>query len=130
MRRTRATAVTEPDESFLWLPAYSTTAGDLPLADLPKITVWNNTAAQSVVRCQLDVTTAGKVRLKLNEVAGLAVYLGPTPVEAKTSIDLDLPVGVQTVTLIIDRSVRTKDVRIELDDVPGSTVRAAIVGGK
>jgi hypothetical protein len=43
---------------------------------------------------------------------------------------LDLPAGVQTVTLIIDRSRRTENVRLELDDVAGSPARVAVVGGK
>ncbi|HEY2785051.1 MAG TPA: PVC-type heme-binding CxxCH protein [Fimbriiglobus sp.] len=130
MRQARIAAVADPGQSFLWLPAYSTAGGNLPLADLPKFTVWNNTAAQSVVRCQLDVTTAGKVRLKFNDATGLAVYLGSAPVEAKSEIDLNVPTGMQTVTLIVDRSLRKQDLRIELDDVAGSPARATIVGGK
>jgi hypothetical protein len=97
---------------------------------LQKFVVWNNTAAQSVVRCQFDVTTPGKARLKLNDPTGLTAYLGQTPVELKTVTDVDFPTGVQTLTLIIDRSLRTKDLRIELDDVPGSPARVAIVNGK
>ncbi len=116
--------------SSSWLPAYSTTAGDLPLADLPKFTVWNNTAAQSVIRCQLDVTTAGKARLKLNDATGLSAYIGPNPLEAKPVIDLDLQAGVQTITLIVDRSQRTNGIRIELEDVPVSSARVAIINGK
>jgi putative heme-binding domain-containing protein len=130
MRQARVTAVADPSESFVWLPAYSLTAGDLPVADLPKFVVWNNTAAQSVVRCQFDVTTPGKARLKVNDPTGLTAYLGPNPVELKTVTDLDFPTGVQNLTLIIDRSLRTKDLRIELDDVSGSPARVAIVGGK
>ena len=43
---------------------------------------------------------------------------------------LDLKTGVQTVTVLIDRSKRTEDVRIELEDVPKSPARVAVVGGK
>jgi putative heme-binding domain-containing protein len=130
MRQARITAVADPAVEFLWLPAYSLTSGDLPLSELPKFTVWNNTAAQSVVRCQFDVTTPGKVRLKLTDATGLTGFVGPNPVELKTVTDLDLAAGVQTLTLIVDRSERTKDLRIELDDVPGSPAQTAVVGGK
>ena len=92
-------------------------SGDLPLAELPKFTVWNDTAAQTVLRFQLDVTTAGAAKLKFNSVAGLSLYLGTTPVEPKAETVLDLKTGVQTVTLVIDRSKRTEDVRVELEDV-------------
>jgi hypothetical protein len=105
-------------------------SGDLRLASLPKFSVWNDTAAQTVLRFQLDVTTAGTAKLKLNSVAGLSLYLGATPVEPKTETILDLKAGVQTLTLITDRSKRTEDVRVELDDVPNSPARVAVVGGK
>jgi hypothetical protein len=51
-------------------------------------------------------------------------------VEAKPETVLDLKAGVQTVTLLIDRSKRTDDVRVELEDIDGSPARVAVVGGK
>ena len=129
-RRTRVSAAAEADNPFAWSPAYSQVAGDLPLASLPKFTVWNDTAAQSVVRFQLDVTTAGAAKLKFNSVAGLTVYLGNTPVEPKSETTLDLKTGVQTVTVLIDRSKRTEDLRVELEDVEKSPARVSVVGGK
>ncbi len=129
-RRARVSAAAEADNPFTWSPAYSKVAGDLPLADLPKFTVWNDTAPQSVVRFQLDVTTAGAAKLKFNAVAGLAVYVGNTPIEPKPETLLDLKTGVQTVTVLIDRSKRTDDVRVELEDVEKSPARVAVVGGK
>jgi putative heme-binding domain-containing protein len=129
-RRTRVSAASEADNPFTWSSAYSKVSGDLPLTELPKFTVWNDTAPQSVIRFQLDVTTAGKARLKFNSVAGLTVYLGNTPVEPKAETILDLKTGVQTVTILIDRSKRTDDVRIELDDVEKSPARVNVVGGK
>jgi hypothetical protein len=129
-RRGRVSTAAEPENPFAWSPAYSLVSGDLPLAPLPKFTVWNDTAAQTVMRFQLDVTTAGTAKLKINSVAGLSLYLGATPVEPKAETVLDLKAGVQTVTLIIDRSRRTEDVRVELDDVPNSPARVTVVGGK
>lgn len=129
-RRARVSAAAEPDNSFTWSGAYAKVSGDLPLAELPKFTVWNDTAPQSVIRFQLDVTAAGAAKLKLNSVAGLTVYVGNTPVEPKPETVLDLKTGVQTVTVLIDRSKRTEDVRIELEDVDKSPARVAVVGGK
>jgi putative heme-binding domain-containing protein len=129
-RRTRVSAAAEADNPFAWSPSYGKVSGDLPLADLPKFTVWADTAAQSVVRFQLDVTAAGAAKLKFNAVAGLTVYVGNTPVEVKPETVLDLKVGVQTVTVLIDRTKRTDDVRIELDDVDKSPARVSVVGGK
>jgi putative heme-binding domain-containing protein len=129
-RRTRVSASAEPDNPFTWSPVYSKVSGDLPLAELPKFTVWADTAPQSVIRFQLDVTTAGAVKLKLNSVAGLTAYLGNAPIEPKAETVLDLKAGVQTVTILIDRSKRTEDVRIELEDVEKSPARVSVVGGK
>ncbi|MDY3553768.1 c-type cytochrome [Gemmata sp. JC717] len=129
-RRARVSAAAEPDAPFTWSQGYSKTSGDLPLAELPKFTVWADTAPQSVIRFQLDVTTAGAAKLKFNSVTGLTVYVGNAPAEPKPETVLDLKAGVQTVTILIDRSKRTDDVRIELDDVEKSPARVAVVGGK
>jgi len=129
-RRNRVSTAAEPDVAFTWSPTYSRVSGDLPLAEQAKFSVWSNTAEQTVLRFQLDVTTPGTTKLKLNSVAGLSLFAGFTPVEAKHEIVLDLKTGVQTITLILDRSKRTEDVRVELDDVPNSPARVAILGGK
>jgi putative heme-binding domain-containing protein len=129
-RRTRVSAAAEADNPFAWSPAYAKVSGDLPLNELPKFTVWNDTAPQSVVRFQLDVTTAGAAKLKFNAVGGLTVYLGNQPVEPKPETVLDLKGGMQTVTILIDRSKRTDDLRVELDDVEKSPARVSVVGGK
>ncbi len=129
-RRTRVSAAAEADNPFAWLSAYSKVSGDLPLSELPKFTVWNDTAAQSVVRFQLDVTTAGAAKLKFNAVAGLTVYVGNQPIEPKAETVLDLKAGVQTVTVLIDRSKRADDLRVELDDVPNSPARVSVLNGK
>ncbi len=129
-RVTRVSAAAESNNTFAWSPAYSMVSGDLPLAALPKFSVWSNTAEQTVLRFNLDVTTAGSAKLKINSVAGLSLYVGAVPVEPKSETLLDLKTGVQTVTLIIDRSKRTEEVRVELDDVPKSPARVAILGGK
>ncbi len=70
------------------------------------------------------------MKLKLNSVAGLTAYLGNAPIEPKAETVLDLKAGVQTVTILIDRSKRTEDVRIELEDVEKSPARVSVVGGK
>jgi hypothetical protein len=129
-RRARVSAAAEADNPFAWSSTYSKVSGDLPLAELPKYSVWADTAALTVLRFQLDVTTAGAAKLKFNSTAGLSVYLGNVPVEAKAETVLDLKTGVQTVTIMIDRSKRTDDLRIELDDVEKSPARVSVVGGK
>ncbi|HEV3384276.1 MAG TPA: PVC-type heme-binding CxxCH protein [Gemmata sp.] len=129
-RRNRVSTAAEPDAAFTWSSVYTRVGGELPLSELPKFSVWSGTADQTVLRFQLDVTTAGKVKLKFDSTSGLSLYLGATPVEAKDETVLDLKAGIQTVTAIIDRSVRRQDVRVELEDVVDSPARVAVVGGK
>jgi putative heme-binding domain-containing protein len=129
-RKNRVSTAAEPDAPFAWSPVYSRVSGALPLADLPRFSVWANTAAQSVVRFQLDVTTPGKVKLVLGSRSGISVYLGPTPLDVQPENVLDLKAGIQTITLIVDRSQRTEDIQVELDDVPQSPARVSIIGGK
>jgi hypothetical protein len=109
---------------------YATASGDLPLGELPKVVVWTNTDPLTVLRFQLDATAGGAVKLRVNATAGLTLYSGATPVEVKPETVLDLKPGVQMFTLVIDRTKRTDDVRVELDDVSGSPARATVVGGK
>lgn len=129
-RRTRLAAAADPTTPYTWSPKYAGATGDLPLAELPKLVVWNDTAPLSAVRFHLDVTAAGKVKLKLNDAAGVSVYAGGQPVETVAETVLDVKPGVQPVTLVIDRTKRSADLRVELEDVPGSPARAAVVGGK
>jgi putative heme-binding domain-containing protein len=129
-RRNRISTAADPDATFTWSPAYAGVSGDLPLLELAKFSVWSNTAEQTVLRFQLDITTPGTVRLKLNSITGLSLFVGTTPIEAKPEITVELSTGVQTVTAIIDRSIRRDGLKVELDDVPDSPARVAIVGGK
>jgi hypothetical protein len=129
-RRTRLAAAAEPGTPFTWSPVYSHVSGKLPLAELPKLVVWSGNDPLAVIRFHLDVTTAGKVKLKFNSIEGLTLFVAGKPVEPKPETEIDLATGMQPIMLVIDRSKRTEDVRAELADVAGSPARAAIVGGK
>src|SRR6185437_5562559 len=103
--------------------------GDLPVAELPKLVVWNGNDPLAVVRFQLDVTTAGAAKLRFSNPAGRTAYLDGKPREVKAETPIDLKTGTATVTLVLDRAKRTDDVRVELDDVAGSPARVSVVGG-
>jgi putative heme-binding domain-containing protein len=129
-QRTRLAAAAEPGNAFNWSPAYSKVSGDLPVAELPKLVVWNGNDPLAVVRFQLDVTTAGAAGLKFNNPAGLTLFVDGKPVEVKAETPLDLKTGTAMITLVVDRAKRTDDLRVELLDVAGSPARVAVVGGK
>ena len=129
-RTTRLAAAAEAGNAFSWSPLYSKVSGDLPLADLPKLVVWNGNDPLAVVRFQLDVTTAGAAKLKFNNATGITMFVDGKPVEPKAETPLDLKTGIVTVTLVVDRAKRTDDLRVELDDVAGSPARVSVLGGK
>jgi putative heme-binding domain-containing protein len=130
LRRTRLAAVTTNEPVFLWGAEYARVAGDLPLEELPSFTIFNDTAPLSVVRCQLDVTAGGKVRLRLNSTAGLTIWLAGAPLEPKEELAIDVRPGQHTLTFAIDRSARKDALRCALEDIPGSPARVSVVGGK
>jgi putative heme-binding domain-containing protein len=129
-RRNRVSAAAEDPAAFAWSPAYSRVSGELPLDDIPQFVVWTDSVPQSVVRCEIDVSAAGPVKLKLNSVKGVTLFIGSETVDVQSQTIIDLKPGRQSLTFIIDRGQRSEALRVEVDDVPGSSVRFMIVGGK
>src|SRR5262249_34240818 len=108
----------------------SQVGGTLSLDSLPALKITMEGNPLSFARCQLDVSAAGKVKLLLNSTAGVSTWLNGEPIEASDALTLDLPVGVHTLTIGIDRAKRQDSLRCTLDDVAGSPARVRIVGGK
>jgi hypothetical protein len=117
------------DPSLQWTPAYSRVSGELPLADLPRVTADDNEPI-SILRCRLEAAAAGPVRFKLNSPAGLAIWIDQKPIEARPEFDIDLAVGQHTVVVELHRNERNEPLRLELTDLPGSSDRATFFGGK
>jgi hypothetical protein len=117
-----------------WTSAYSKVAGDLPLTDLPRFPFHTPETKHvdtfGFVRCQLEVTTPGKVQLNLNSVQGLRCWVDGTPVPAKQALQLELRSGPHTVTFAVNLDQRKLGLRAELRDVPGSGATASVVSGK
>jgi putative heme-binding domain-containing protein len=118
------------DTSLAWAPAYSTVAGQLPLGDLPRLQLAWMKKSVAVARCQLDATAAGPARLRLNGAEGLTLWLDGKPVPPREVMDLSFPAGAHTLTFAIDLGRRQKDLRCEVDDVPGTPARVNPAGGK
>jgi len=130
LRRARAAAAVETPDAFVWSGAYSKVSGEFPLDSLPRLVVWNGSEPFALVRAQLDVTTGGPAKLRMNGAAGLSLWVGAAPVEVKDEISLDLKPGLQWLTFAVDLNKRKDGLRVELEDVAGSPARVNIVGGK
>ncbi|MBY0525552.1 MAG: HEAT repeat domain-containing protein [Gemmataceae bacterium] len=130
LRSTQIGSAASNDPVLIWGSAYSHVSGALPLDAVPAVKYRNDTAAHGFLRCQLDVTTGGKVKLLLNSMTGLTAWLDGVPLEIGEAMTLDLKPGVHTLTLALDLEKRRDGLRLELDDVPNSPARVRIVGGK
>jgi putative heme-binding domain-containing protein len=116
-------AANEP--ALVWASIYSQVSGSLPATELP-----TPTTGQALVRCQLDVSTGGKVKLKLNSTAGVKLWIDQAATEAKTELEPDLTTGLHTLTFLVDPAKLREGLRVEIDDVAGSPARVQVVGGK
>ena len=107
-----------------WESAYSTVAGSLPLAGLPRFRTSKEGPAYTVLRGQLDATTSAKVRVKLGAVKGVSVYLDGDIVPAKETLDLTLTKGLHTLTIAVHHGEGADELRMEVEDCAGRGGRA------
>jgi putative heme-binding domain-containing protein len=115
-----------------WTPTYATVAGILPIDALPKLNApaANGKSTRGFARCQLDVSAAGKVKLLIQSVDGVTVWLDGVAVEAKPEMVLDLGKGTHTLTFTVDLARQRAGLRCEMEDVPGSAARVRLLNGK
>lgn len=130
LRRTNSSAVASEHEAWVWNPAYTTVAGELPLDDLPAIQIHQGVPPMSYVRCQIDVAQGGPVLLQFNDAAGLQCWLDGVNFDAAKQVQLEVQPGVRTLAIAIDRRARKTPLRVELADVEGSPSQAQMVTGK
>jgi putative heme-binding domain-containing protein len=115
-----------------WGPIYSTVAGELPLADAYSYALGQGKHAVSLIRCQIDVTTAGPFIVRFNSTRGSKMWIDqdPVPVSLKETMEMNLPVGTHTLTFVVDREGRREGLRCEVEDKPGSPAKVRVVAGK
>jgi putative heme-binding domain-containing protein len=118
------------ERGLQWNLLYSTVAGMLPLTDAPSFSLGKDKHAVSLIRCQVDVTTAGPFVVRLNSLKGLKLWIDQNPAAVKETLEVNLPIGLHTLTFVVDRDERREGLRCELADKPGSPARVRIVGGK
>ena len=115
----------DANASLTWAPVYAEVAGALPLSS------FTPTKSRTILRTQLEVTTPGPIKLKLNDATGLRAWLDTAPIDPSSKeITLDVPTGVHTLTFLIENKKRTEGLRCELAEAPGSSAKAQFVAGK
>jgi len=115
-----------------WSPAYTTVSGLLPATDVPTVPGVFGIPPRGVARTQIDVSTPGKVRLKIGSADRLTIWIDGNRVDPKETLDLDLTQGTHTVAFSFHKEVepRTDGLRLELLDIPGSSAKAQVLLGK
>jgi len=103
VRHTGLQALNERSHAYPWLPAYSAVNGAFPLGELTapvKMYPW----FPKILQCDLQMDTAGKVKLKLSASKNVIVLVGDKVLlEVSDELILDLPAGRSTVSFVITR---------------------------
>ena len=97
------------------------------LENIPEVKLYQ--AAGRVVQGEVSVTTAGKVRVKFADPAGVRAWVDSQEIGPAAVVDLDMAVGQHKLTLLLDPEARKTPVRVEVEAAPGSGARAVPVGG-
>ena len=117
LRRTSYGTAAGDDPAYTWQPQYSMVNGSLPLSDIPVVSVKNRSAAGTrgvgFARCYLQVETAGKVSIRLNDTSGLEVRLNQRPIDVDDTMTFDVTPGRHRLTFSVDREVRNVPLQLE-----------------
>lgn len=112
-RRWQVVAAVQPDVApssagLKWAPAYSQVSGLLAPDALVK--------TPALARCEVDVTTAGRLQLQLNSAKGLKLWVDNDTMPTKTAQVLRLTQGTHTFTFLVD-SQRHEGLRAQFNEV-------------
>lgn len=129
VRRSGLTDSILMDAAWPWKPAYSRVDGSLPLEELGKNFGFNKSEL-SLVKAEIEVTSAGKIGLKVNDSSGLQLRVGKVMIDLSQGVgEVTLEKGRHEVIAVIDRGARNAALVVELLDLEGSKGKAEVVGG-
>lgn len=112
-------------------PAYSKVAGDLPMEELPVIQA-GASKKYSFVKFEIEVLSKGLVNLSFNDTAGLTAWVGGKPLKLMDGgASAELPVGIQVITLAVDREAfKPQALQVQLVDGASGAAQTRLVMGK
>lgn len=131
-RTSHDSAADAADAAFTWEPAYSRVDGGLPVDELPPFSPHRDLDPVSFARCEIDVSTAGKVGLDFRDVEGVNLWIDGKPAKLTPKLieTIDLAAGRHTLTIAVNRKTHTSPLRLKLADGEGSPAKAEFVMGK
>ncbi len=114
LNRTSFSKVAANDPAFTWSARYSTVAGSLPIDVIPAMKVRD--VPVGFAKCEINVTTPGKIAFRVNSTAGVEIRIDGLPMEQAVDFSTTLTAGLHTATLTIDTSKRTEPLQLEIVD--------------
>ena len=117
----------EKAAELTWLPLYSRVDGTVHGEDATLIGVGQS--QWRAIESEIEVSAAGKIGLKLNDPAGLQIFLAGKELPAAADMQADVPAGKVRVTLLFDSAVRRASLKVQVYDVPGSPAKTKAVRG-
>ncbi|HCK52217.1 MAG TPA: sorbosone dehydrogenase [Planctomycetaceae bacterium] len=126
LQRTRDGQAAADDSAFTWQPRYATVGGRLPMADLPRLQLRKRSV--SVVRCEIEVISSGRLAISVGDSNGLAAWIGTRPLALEPVTTTTLPTGRHRLTIVVDRGIRKQPLNLTIDDA--TTANARFVTGK
>jgi putative heme-binding domain-containing protein len=115
----------DPKSGVTWKSIYTTVAGTLPETEVTQVRYGGRKTGVGFLRTEIEVTTPGKLSLKLNDIKGLSLWIGSEGQVVRDNMIVDLPVGKHTILLTIEMAEREAPVELELLESPGSMAKAA-----
>jgi putative heme-binding domain-containing protein len=108
------------DDTLPWQTVYSRVSGAFPVDEMASDRV--------LAQARIDVGTAGKLRLRIDEPEGLMLWLDEQPVNVTAATTLDVSAGIHWLTFRVDRTPRGKQgFTVQLEEIPGSPARARVM---
>jgi putative heme-binding domain-containing protein len=117
LNRTSFSQVAADNPAFSWSPGYATVSGGLPLDAVPMYRIRGENVG--FARCDINVTTPGKIGFRLNSATGLEVRIDGIPMPSAAEFTPTLDAGLHKVNITIAPAKRTAPLQLELVDVPG-----------
>ena len=127
LNQSKSAAAASDDTAFTWSSVYSRVSGELPLAGLPTLSTAKEPT--TFLRTQFEVTTRGRITIALGNGSGVQLWLdGKQQTLTSGKVDVDLPIGLHTITLAVEKGVES--LKLTIPESPGSTAKVQLVGGK
>ena len=119
--------MSEGADGLTWIPVYSRVSGTLPLADVPEVAAPENVVR--IVRFELEAAAEGPAKLVFGDPANLQLSVKGQQIQLSPTTEITVPAG-RTAFYVVVPSAQRQELRVELEEVPGSPAQARIVGGK